>query len=87
MEPSGEFIFQERRENRVDKNIEFAVFCIESVAQRLHADAADVYAALADRSDILHSYILPCYEVLHSQGKDYIVDDILDVMKEKGVRV
>ena len=30
-------------------------------------------------------YILPCYNVLHTQGKDYIVNDIIELMKRKGV--
>ena len=25
------------------------------------------------------------YEILHTQGKEYIVDDIIEVMKERGV--
>ena len=32
-------------------------------------------------------YIVPEYEVLHTQSREYIVDDLLDVMKERGVEV
>lgn len=46
-----------------------------------------VYLALTEKSDILSSYIVPEYEVLHTQSKEYIVRDILDVMKERGVYV
>ena len=31
--------------------------------------------------------IVPEYEVLHTQSREYIVDDLLDVMKERGVEV
>lgn len=65
--------------------LEFAVFCIENVAARLGVKAEDVYRIFTEKSDILYGYILPEYEVLHTQGKDYIVDDLLDVMREKGV--
>ena len=65
--------------------LEFAVFCIENVAAALHVNASDVYLELTDRSDILREYIVPCYDVLHTQGKDYIVSDILEVMRERGV--
>ena len=34
---------------------------------------------------ILDEYILPCYDVLHTQGKEYIVNDITELMKRKGV--
>ena len=53
--------------------LEFAVFCIENVAAKLRVDAERVYQAE--------------YEVLHTQSREYIVDDLLDVMKERGVEV
>ena len=63
--------------------LEFAVFCIENLA----VDAIDVYKALTKKSDILYQYIIPEYEVLHTQSKEYIMDDILDVMEERGVEI
>ena len=63
----------------------FAIFCIENVAQHLGVDAAAVYNAFAKDSDILEGYIIPCYDVLHTQGKDYVVNDLVELMKEKGV--
>ena len=67
--------------------LEFAVCCIESIAHKLGADPARVYTALARKSDILHGYIVPEYEMLHTQSREYIVNDLLELMKEKGVRV
>ena len=62
--------------------LEFAVFCIENVAAKLGVDAERVYQAFAEKSDILNGYIVPEYEVLHTQSREYIVDDLLDVMRE-----
>lgn len=70
-----------------DDELHFAVFCIESIAERLNVDSAIVYDALSKNSDILQQYIVPCYETLHSQDKEYIVDEILEVMKERGVKI
>ena len=67
------------------RELEFAIFCIENVAAKLGVSAEKVYNALAEKSDILNDYIIPEYEILHTQGKDYIVDDIIEVMKERGV--
>ena len=68
--------------------LEFAVFCIENVAAKLGVDAERVYQAFTEQSDILNGYIVPGeYEVLHTQSREYIVDDLLDVMKERGVEV
>lgn len=69
------------------KELEFAIFCIENIASRLHADAQKVYVALSEQTNILKDYIIPEYEVLHTQSKDYIVDDIIDVMHERGVKL
>lgn len=65
--------------------LEFAVFCIENIAARLGKNAEDVYQALTDKSNILNGYIIPEYKILHTQDKDYIVDDIISLMKERGI--
>lgn len=67
--------------------LEFAIFCIENVAAKLGVDADKVYCALAEQSDLLNRYIIPEYEILHTQSKEYIVFDILDVMRGEGITV
>ncbi len=69
------------------RELEFAIFCIENIASRLHVDAQKVYVVLSEQTNILNDYIIPEYEVLHTQSKDYIVDDIIDVMHERGVKL
>ena len=69
---------------KTSDELEFAVFCIENVAAKLGVDAERVYQAFTEQSDILNGYIVPEYEVLHTQSREYIVDDLLDVMKERG---
>ena len=70
-----------------DKELEFVIFCIENIAVSLKRDAQDVYKMLTEESNILYDYIVPEYEMLHTQSKEYIVDDLLNVMKERGVNV
>ena len=69
------------------QELEFAVFCIENIARKLGVDAVRVYAALTEKSDILHYYVVPEYEILHTQSREYIVEDILKLMLEQGVEV
>lgn len=69
------------------KELEFAVFCVENVAARLGVSAEDVYKAFTENSDILNGYIVPEYEILHTQSKEYIVNDIIELMQERGVSV
>lgn len=72
---------------QTEKELDFAIFCIENVAIYLGVEAEKVFEALTVKSDILNGYIVPCYEVLHTQGKEYIVEDIVGLMKERGVEI
>ena len=67
--------------------LEFAVFCIENIAKRLGKNAEDVYRLLTEKSDILNSYIIPEYEMLHTQSKEYIIDDIISLIEERGMQL
>lgn len=67
--------------------LEFAVFCIESIAARLEKNAEEIYSMLTEKSDILFGYIIPEYEILHTQSKDYFVNDIISLMQERGIEI
>ncbi|ETI89683.1 MAG: hypothetical protein Q612_NSC00135G0001, partial [Negativicoccus succinicivorans DORA_17_25] len=45
----------------------------------------EVYNLIKNKSNILDEYIIPCYEPLHTQSKKYIVEDIVNVLEERGV--
>ena len=57
---------------------------IENIATSLNKDSVETYDILKT-SEILDEYILHCYDVLHTQGKEYIVNDIIELMKRKEV--
>ena len=65
--------------------LDFVIFCIEEVALELQLPGNVVYDLLTEKSDILYGYIVPSYDVLHTQGKHYIVEDIISLMRERGV--
>ena len=65
--------------------LDFVIFCIEEVAEKLQLPGNIVYDLLAEKSDILSRYIIPSYDVLHTQSKQYIVDDIISLMREEGI--
>ena len=59
-----------------NKELEFAIFCIENVADKLNIDAPkSLFNANRTKQNILNEYIIPEYEILHTQSKDYIVDE------------
>jgi hypothetical protein len=65
--------------------LEFSIFCIENIAENISLKGDEVFKLLTEKSDILDNYIIPCYDALHTQGKEYIVNDIVEVMREKGL--
>ena len=71
----------------MDKKImEFTVFLIHALADNWKRPYRYVYKILRD-SGILDGYIVPYYDVLHTQGKQYLVDDLTDFVKEKGIHI
>ena len=48
------------------KELEFSVFCIESVSEKLGLDGEEVYRLLTEQSKILEEYIIPNYDILHT---------------------
>jgi len=69
-----------------EKELDFSVFLLYSLANEWKKTPAVVYQIL-DSTGILDSYIIPCYDVLHTQGKEYLVEDITEYTREKGVCV
>ena len=65
-------------------NIDFVTYCIGNLSRRLGLNACDVYQRLKT-SGILTDYIIPSYDVLHTFSKEYLMEDLIDFMKEKGV--
>lgn len=65
-------------------NIDFITYCIGNLSRRLNLSAVEVYRRLK-QSGILAGYIVPSYDVLHTFGKEYLMEDLIEYMKEKGV--
>ena len=63
----------------------FAVFCIEALADELQTTGDEIYTMLTEKSGILDNYIVPFYDALHTQGREYIVRELIELMQENGV--
>ena len=69
----------------MDKDtVDFVTYCIGNLSRRLGLNARDVYERLKT-SGILNGYIVSSYEVLHTFSKEYLMEDLTDYMREKGV--
>ena len=67
-----------------ENELEFTIFCIENIADKLKIDSEVIFEKL-NKSDIIKGYIVPEYEMLHTQSKEYIIEELIEVMKERGV--
>ncbi len=66
------------------KELEFTVFCIENLAIHLNKNPSDIYNILKT-SGIIDEYIIPLYDVLHTQSRVYIINDVINAARKRGV--
>ena len=64
---------------------EFVVFCIEELAVACDIPSRDMYHLLSYKTKMIEEYIVPNYEVLHSMGRDKIVEELKSLLQKKGV--
>ena len=63
--------------------LDFVTYCVGNLADRLNMSASKVYKMLRS-TDILNGYMIPCYDVLHTFSKEYIIDDLINLLKKRG---
>ena len=64
----------------------FVIFLLYQIAEELKKTPSDVYKALSD-ARVISEYIVPCYDTLHTLGSKYLVDDITEMVRERGVEI
>lgn len=62
----------------------FTIFCIDNVARTLGLAPRDIYHRMQD-ADIIDGYIVPCYDILHTFSKEYIVEELISLMQKRGL--
>ncbi|MFR4016158.1 MAG: DUF3791 domain-containing protein [Holdemanella porci] len=71
---------------REKKELTFVVFILHALGQHWNMTTPEVYDIL-NSTGILDDYIIKCYDVLHTLGKEYLVEDITEFVREKGIDV
>lgn len=64
--------------------VEFSTYCIDILSEALKMNPTTIYRNLRS-SGILSNYIVKCYDVLHTFGRLYLVEDITALMRKRGV--
>ena len=67
------------REHIGKEELLFVSFCIEMYARRHGMDGGDVFRLFDEKG--VCDFLVDCYDPLHSQGRDYILDEIELFMK------
>ncbi|WP_443668290.1 DUF3791 domain-containing protein [Holdemanella porci] len=68
------------------KKLTFVVFVLHALGQHWNMTTPEVYDIL-NSTGILDDYIIKFYDVLHTLGKEYLVEDITEFVREKGIDV
>lgn len=68
------------------KELTFVIFILHALGQHWNMTTPEVYEIL-NTTGILDDYIIKCYDVLHTLGKEYLVEDITEFVREKGIDV
>ena len=68
------------------REIDFSVFVLHHLARAWNMPVPDTYSAL-NEAGIIEGYLVPCYDVLHTLGSEYLVEDLTDLARERGVRL
>lgn len=69
-----------------ENELTFSTFIFYSLSDSWNKSPAEVYKVL-NSAGILDGYIIEAYEVLHTLGKDYLVEDITELVNENGIFV
>lgn len=69
-----------------EKELVFSIFILYGLAEKWEKTPAAVYDIL-NATGILDDYVIAGYDVLHTLGKEYLVEDITEYAREKGVCV
>jgi hypothetical protein len=59
------------------------------VAQELGMKGNEVYKLMMNCPglNVLDDYVIEFYDVLHTQGREYIVRELIELMRKKGARI
>ena len=68
------------------ESFSFVVYMIHACANKWNKRPSDVYRNLQG-SGCIDNYLVPHYEILHTQGTGFVVNDIEEYLKAREVTV
>lgn len=52
---------------------------IEGGAKKMHISGHEMYSRLQQQG-LIHNYLIPCYEELHTQSREWLVDTTVEAL-------
>ena len=68
------------------ESLTFVIFLIHACAAKWNKLSPEVFDIL-QKSNCISDYLVPYYDVLHTQGEKYLVDDIESYLMRRGMQV
>ena len=69
-----------------ERELRFSIYMLYALAEKWKKTPAAVYKIL-NTTGILDNYIIAGYDTLHTQGREYLVEDVTEFVREKGVNI
>ena len=68
------------------ESFSFVIYMIHACANRWRKVPSDVYKML-QKTGCIDNYLVPHYDILHTQGTAFVVGDIEDYLTARGIAV
>ena len=69
-----------------EESFSFVIYLIHACADSWNVSPSQVYAALKS-SGCIDKYLVPYFDILHTQSTEYVVSDISEYLKKREVSV
>lgn len=66
--------------------INFSTFVLYRLADHWGKSVPDAYHIL-DKANAIEGYLIPGYDMLHTLGSEYLVNDLTDYVQEQGITI
>lgn len=64
----------------------FVIYMIHACSDQWNISPSRVYKAIR-KSGCLDDYLIPCYDILHTQSTDFVIQDIEEYLKKAEVTI
>lgn len=70
---------------KLERNqIDFSTFMLYRLAEHWGKSVPDTYRIL-DKANAIDGHLVPCYDMLHTLGSEYLVNGLTDYVRERGI--